>query len=171
MSHYRGIEGLGGWLAVLQIMLFSSIIRLALQLLITYSTMNGETWMVVANETSEYFIAEWRSAYNYQVWSGLLQVGIILYLLLMLYGKKRFLPKLMLVYFPAMVLLSLGNLLLFNKAENALALAQLPESLDISAILLDKTEQERAFIRSLVGCAIWIPYFLKSERVQNTFLR
>lgn len=171
MSDYRGIEGLGGWLAILQIVLYSSIIWLGMQLIVIYSMMNGETWPVVAFETSEFFVAEWRTAYNALVWSSLLQLGIILYVLLMLYGKKRFLPKLMIVYFPAMLLLCIGNLLLFNRAEEALALAGLPEAIDTSALSLDKTELQKKIVRSVVGCAIWIPYFLKSDRVENTFLR
>lgn len=29
----------------------------------------------------------------------------------------------------------------------------------------------RDIARSAIACAIWIPYFIKSERVQNTFVR
>lgn len=171
MSHYRGIEGLGGWLAILQIIFYVSIGSLLLQLLISYSTMNGELWPLFASETSEHYVPEWRNAVRYEVWSSLFHLGFLLYVLIMFYGKKRFLPKIMMVYFPVVLLLNVGHLYFLNQAEIALGLVNLPETLAVLPSQSDKHHVIRALVRSVVGCAVWIPYFLKSDRVENTFVR
>lgn len=171
MHHYRGIEGLGGWLAILQILLYGSLFSLLLQLLISYSAMNGDAWNVLALETSEHFVAAWRNAVTFEVGSSLFQIGLIVYVLFMFYGKKRLLPKLMIVYFPIVFLLNLADYYLLHQAEAALALVELPEALSVRSTGTDKVFASRALFRSFAGCLIWIPYFLKSERVENTFVR
>ncbi|WP_407946773.1 DUF2569 family protein [Paenibacillus tarimensis] len=30
---------------------------------------------------------------------------------------------------------------------------------------------DKSILQTMVGCAIWIPYFLKSKRVRNTFMK
>lgn len=172
-NYYRGVEGLGGWLALIQIYYYGSMVSLLLQLLIAYTARNGEAWELLAMETSEYFLPAWKQANTYEVWSSLFLIGFLLYVMYMFYGKKRLLPKIMLVYLPVVILVNLGDLILLFQLENALETAKLPATQDgqLLTVTLEKNPTIRAFIRSLATCAILIPYFLKSERVQNTFIK
>jgi len=171
MRHYKGIEGLGGWLAILQIFLYISFVPLVLQLLIANSAMHGEFWPMFAQETSEYFVPEWRDFVRYGVYGSLVQMGALLYVLYLFYGKKRVLPKIMIGYLVLVFLLNLGDLYLLGRAQEAFSAVGVPEAAAVQPTETDEQESVRTFIRSLVGCAIWIPYFLKSERVENTFVR
>ena len=169
--HYKGIEGLGGWLAILQIFLFVSIVPMLLQLLISNSAMNGEYWSVFGVETSEHYVPEWRDYVRYGVGSSLLQLGALLYVLLMFYGKKRYLPVIMIVYFVLALLLDAGDLWLLSRAREALELVNLTEVAAVQPTETDLQQAVRAVVRSVAGAAVWIPYFLRSERVANTFVR
>jgi len=168
---YRGVEGLGGWLAIFQIVLYISLFWLLFQLLIAWTTMNGETGAVLGAETSEHFVPEWRDAMRFEMWSGLGQLGFLLYALCMFYGRKRLAPKIMIVYFVLVLALNVGDLYVLNRAADALRAGGLPDAKALQSILLDRQDAVRGFVRSVVGCAVWIPYFLKSERVENTFVR
>ncbi|MEN1785117.1 MAG: DUF2569 domain-containing protein, partial [Bacteroidota bacterium] len=82
-------------------------------------------------------------------------------LLIILFSKKRTsLPLLMVVFYSLNVVVPILDTFLIN--------ALLPEE------LIDYAEDEiiyRDIVKSIIGAGIWIPYFLVSRRVKNTFVR
>ncbi|WP_423805225.1 DUF2569 domain-containing protein [Paenibacillus illinoisensis] len=70
--------------------------------------------------------------------------------------KKSVLPRLMVIYYSVSLAVGIIDYLLLLQIPLAKELE------DGSAI--------RDIVRSVLTCAIWIPYFMKSERVHNTFV-
>ncbi|WP_020615471.1 DUF2569 domain-containing protein [Paenibacillus daejeonensis] len=153
------IEGLGGWLILVQIGLYLTL------LLIGYYSATGtipilldsEFWTVLTSPDLEFYhpavgpIIIFEAAYNF------LLFGFIIYILICFYQKKWIVPRLMIIFYSLSFLLAVADaFLVFN-------IPFLRE--------LDEGETMRDLGRSAMTCAIWIPYFRKSVRVQNTFVR
>lgn len=78
--------------------------------------------------------------------------------LAMLFLKRRQTPYLMIGFY--------ALLLVMVVAEFFLATHQLP-----NMTLNEKSEPLKAVVRTAIAAAVWIPYFLVSKRVKNTFVR
>ena len=88
-----------------------------------------------------------------------LAILVFTILLIVLYFKKRTsLPKLMVIYYGANLLFPIIDVLLYSSLFPQ-------ELLDVS----DDSETYKQIGRGLVAAAIWIPYFLVSQRVKDTF--
>ncbi len=81
-----------------------------------------------------------------------------LILLVMLFMRKRFVPKLMISFY----LLTLGVAIL-----HYIGARSLPEPHMLHKALY---EAKASILASSVVCFIWVPYFLISERVKKTFV-
>jgi hypothetical protein len=73
---------------------------------------------------------------------------------ILFYTKKRILPKCMIAFYAAQCILIL--------VDHMAATAIFP-SVDLSSSLI-------TMIRSFIVAAVWIPYFLNSRRVEQTFV-
>jgi len=72
-------------------------------------------------------------------------IVFIIITLIAMFNKKKYLPKLMISFYLANFILQL--------------------------VLSMITEEYDSFLQSLISAAIWIPYFVKSQRVKNTFVK
>jgi len=93
---------------------------------------------------------------------GLLSLVIVLYAvfcLVQFFRKKKSVPRLMIVFYLLLLLLAGATYYLILGFPE---LRQSPE---------DVWNATMALVRTVVAVAIWIPYFLLSVRVKNTFVR
>lgn len=153
-----GISGLGGWLVLVQIGLYSTIVMLLVQLF-QYSlpAFGQETWELLTSKDSEFYHVMWGPIMVFEMVYNVLFLLFCGYILIQFYQRRSILPRLMIIFYSASLIVGI--------VDSAL-LYQIPlarENEDGSTL--------RDTIRSIITCAIWIPYFIKSERVQNTFVR
>ncbi|WP_214629033.1 DUF2569 domain-containing protein [Paenibacillus agaridevorans] len=80
-----------------------------------------------------------------------------LYAIVSFYQKKAIVPRLMIIFYGISFLIG---------AIDTLLVYQIPAAKE-----LDSGDSVMDIVRSFITCLIWIPYFLKSERVKNTFIR
>ncbi len=151
----EGPKGLGGWLILPIIHLIGSIG------LTSYNLFGVvENWdSIVALLTGQV-----DPSYRWFVWplrislvSGVAIVAFALYLLVLLFQKKRELPRLMIWFY----LLLLGATLI----DSGIIL-QNPQQWTMA----DVSEARRALGQTVFIAVIWIPYFLRSKRVRATFV-
>lgn len=151
------VEGLGGWLVLVQISIYFSLITIT-ALLITnvLPIYEPEVWDVLTDPSSPYYDAMLVPLILFEtVMNVVFVIGLIIALVLM-YSKKRAFPKLMIGYIIASLLFGIIDFAVASQIE---LLAEIEDGQSATQI-----------VRSMIYACIWIPYFIRSERVRNTFV-
>lgn len=155
-------QGFGGWLLLPIIGLFVSA-YIGVRLFIEGSLIlfGPEIWSAFNTPGTQFYHSWWVPVI---VLGASTQVGLVVgsvIALVTIFMKKRFVPRLMIgIYLLGFLLVAVDFLLV---------------EFFLSAVSPDLAEQARPesfrkLIGVTVGVAIWIPYFLKSVRVKNTFV-
>jgi len=153
-----GISGLGGWLVVVQIYLylsFFSMIALFYQNILPI-LLDPTSLDLLIVEGSESYHPYWLPMIMFDIAMSVLFIFYFIYVFISLYRKKAIFPKLMIVLYAVGLAINVIDYFL---------MAQIPQ---ISDTL---TGSMRDILKQAIGCAIWIPYYIKSVRVKNTFVR
>lgn len=151
-----GISGLGGWLVLIQIGIYSTIVLQLTQLFRdALPAIERDNWNALTSRDSEYYDALWGPTIVFELVYTLVSLLFCGYILLQFYRKKAMLPRLMIIFYSLSLAVTV-----------------------IDSVLVDQIPMVRhdgifskEVLRSLFTCAIWIPYFIRSERVRNTFVR
>jgi hypothetical protein len=153
-----GVSGLGGWLILIQIGLFLTIILLAIQLF-QYSlpAVITESWELLTSDQSDYYHPLWGPVIIFETVYNALFLMFSIYTVIAFYRKKSIFPRLMIMFYSVSLVVGIIDYLL---------LLQIPMARE-----LEDGSSVRDIVKSVLTCAIWIPYFIKSERVHNTFVR
>ena len=151
-------SGLGGWLILPMLGLIFLPFKLGALLVTTYMPIFSEGyWDILTNPESEAYHAMWAPLLTYEIIGNLIFLLASVILLVLCFQKHHSFPKLMIIYF-ATNLVFVG--IDFFAADLIPAVAAEPDP-----------ESTKELIRTLVGAAIWIPYFKNSVRVRNTFTK
>lgn len=150
------ISGLGGWLVLVQIGLYATMLILIFQVMSSATIFGDGTWELLTSKGSIMYHALWQPLILFEVIYNVLLFAFCIFLLVCLYSKKKILPRLMIIYF--------GINLLVVVVDYAL-LMQIPFARE-----LDDASSIKEIIRAAGTCLIWIPYFIRSVRVKNTFI-
>ncbi|MDT0121688.1 DUF2569 domain-containing protein [Paenibacillus sp. RRE4] len=153
-----GVSGLGGWLILIQIGLWFTVIMLLVQINQSMLTiLNTETWEVLTAKDSGLYHPLWAPVIIFETVFNLMFMVFTVYVIVAFYRKKAMLPRLMIIFYSLSLAVGVVDYLL---------LYQIPIARE-----LEDGSSIRDIARSVIACAIWIPYFRKSERVKNTFVR
>ncbi|WP_367075035.1 DUF2569 domain-containing protein [Paenibacillus pabuli] len=152
-----GVSGLGGWLILIQIGLLLTIVLLAVQLIQQIVPIfTTETWELLTSKQSDYYHPLWGPVLIFELVYNVLFLLFSLYTVFAFYSKKAILPRLMMIFYSVSLVVGIIDYLL---------LLQIPMASD-----LEDGSSMREIAKSVLTCAIWIPYFIKSVRVRNTFV-
>lgn len=155
-----GASGLGGWLVLVQIGIYLTILLNILSLnndiLPAFSS---DIWETLTSKDSIVYDPMWAPLLIFELVVNTLFVLLGIFCLYIMYRKKSIFPKLMIILYSASLAVAILDYILLNQIS-------IIDEYDISG-----QDDVTVIIRSAITCAIWIPYFRKSERVQNTFIR
>jgi hypothetical protein len=153
-----GISGLGGWLVLVQIGIYGTLLLTCMQLfLYSIPSFQAETWSLLTSKESEIYHPLWGPVITFEAVYNALLIVFCIYILFHFYAKKWILPRLMIIFYA-------GSLLFGVIDYSVLQLIPMAREADGGGSIRD-------LIRSFFTCVIWIPYFLRSVRVKNTFIR
>lgn len=153
-----GPVGLGGWLILVIIGLVISPFRIGRFLITEHLPLFTDgTWEIITSADSPYYHVLWGPLLVFEVAGNLIMIVLSLTTLALILRKSRRVPKLIIGMYAFNIAFIVGDYILVNLIP---AIAEQPD-----------TETMTELIRALVGAAIWIPYFLVSKRVRNTFVR
>src|ERR1035437_3685977 len=145
--------GLGGWLSVWLILTCLGLIRFIHD--IDFQMFSNAKNLT--NPDSEYYHPLWEPLLIFEYFFQFFNPVSFVCLIFLCARKSRFFPKTVIIIYAAnfvLVLMDAVSAIFLAKSVN-LAL-QFPWS---------------EIFRSLFGVCVWIPYFLKSERVKSTFVK
>ncbi|NUU78751.1 DUF2569 domain-containing protein [Paenibacillus xylanilyticus] len=155
-----GISGLGGWLILIQIGLFASLLLLIVDLSQVAVIMDPAKWGLISDTEKDLYYQVMNPLLWFGIISNVILLIIVIVNLVLLYMKKRQFPRMMITLYIANVLAGIGTWIMIGQAE-------IPGALNG----FDTTPARNLTIRSILTCCIFIPYFLKSVRVKNTFVK
>lgn len=151
-------KGLGGWLVLLALGLVVTPFRMGFQF---YRDMlpalAPETWNALTNSGSAAYHPFWGPLIIFEVVANLALFVFTLWLIWLFFNKSKRVPKLIIIWLVLLAAMQTIDLLFANQIPAVAAQPTDPESI-------------KDLIRPVVSAAIWIPYFLKSKRVKNTFI-
>ena len=151
-------SGIGGWLILPVIGLILLPINLLVMLVTIYSPIFTDGyWEVLTTPGSEIYHPMWAPVLIYEVVGNIVFLIGSLLLLVLLFRKHYLFPKLM-IWFLSVNVVFIGIDLFLADLIPSVAAEPDPEGM-------------KDFVRSIITAVIWIPYFILSKRVQNTFVR
>jgi len=151
-------SGIGGWLIFPMLGLIFTPISLGALLFNTHAPIftNG-AWEVLTTPGTDAYHHLWAPLLIYEIVGNMLFIVFALILLVLFFQKHFLLPKWIVIYYLANLAFVATDFFGANLIP-AVAAQSDPDAL-------------KELIRSVIGAAIWIPYFMKSVRVRNTFTK
>jgi membrane-bound metal-dependent hydrolase YbcI (DUF457 family) len=148
-----GIKGLGGWLILVGLGYFVGIIRCSIlvkQILDLYS---DGSMGILSNPQNDNYDSLLYLLINFELIANIVFIIALVGALFFFFLKKKIFPK---------------YAIMFIVVTNLFALLDMFMGKGIGLEVLS-TERSK-LIGGLIGVVIWISYFIKSERVKNTFV-
>ena len=151
-------KGLGGWLIVPAIGLFVLPFRLLTSLHSDFLPIFREGyWEILTTPGREAYHPLWAPLITFEVMGNALFVVFDLVLIYLFFTKSHRFPYLFIAFIVANVVFVVSDYFVAGL---------------IPAVAAQKdTESIREMIRAVSTAIIWVPYFLVSQRVKNTFVR
>ena len=150
-------RGIGGWLILVAMGLAMTTVMGLVTLQVHLPVFTTGAWTALTSPESPAYHAIWAPLLIFIFETGG-NLAIVVAAVCALALMKRHSPR-----FPPLMMWYLGGSALFGFADLLMA-AQIPD-------LGGANTQSAQVGRGIIVAAIWIPYFLKSKRVRNTFLR
>lgn len=155
-----GISGLGGWLILIQISLWLALVFLISDVSQVNVIMDPARWEVGRGVDPQIYTEMIRPLLWFGFISSIILLIIVIVNLILLYKRKRQFPRMMMVMYVMNVIISIVTWILIARNE-------IPREQHV----LDATPAFHLIVRSILVCCIFIPYFLRSVRVKNTFVK
>lgn len=150
-------KGIGGWLVLVQIGLFLTIFTLILSVIhFFFTTLGGEVWDTLTSPDSNVYDPLWKPTLIFELAGNVVFLFFAAFLVVLMYRKKASFPRWMILFYAANTLFHIVDYVLLT---NIPLLAEFGEDPDVQSIG-----------RSMVLLLVWIPYFIRSRRVRNTFI-
>ncbi|WP_427050880.1 DUF2569 domain-containing protein [Paenibacillus sp. TC-CSREp1] len=155
-----GISGLGGWLILIQISLWASLAFLLSDLSSVTVIMDPARWEGSRGIDPQIYTEVIRPILWFGFISSIILSVLVIINLVLLYRRKRLFPRMMIIQYIVNVIISVVTWILIAQQE-----------MGREVHVLDAEPAFNLIVRSLLACCIFIPYFLRSVRVKNTFIQ
>ncbi|MET0209073.1 MAG: DUF2569 domain-containing protein [Burkholderiaceae bacterium] len=152
------LEGIGGWLLLPALGIVISPIRVTIEMFSSMlPVLKPGVWQALTDPASDAYHPLLPPLIQFEAIANVLLVVLAVVTAICFFARKRSTPRVFIVF----LLLSLA----VQVVDWAWA-AQLPAKFQA-----DETGSWKEMAKAAVACAVWVPYFLMSKRVENTFTR
>ncbi|PYE45555.1 DUF2569 domain-containing protein [Paenibacillus barcinonensis] len=156
----QDISGLGGWLIFIQISLWASLVFLLSDLSNVTVIMDPARWEGSRGIDLQVYTEVIRPILWFGFISSIILSVLVIINLVLLYRRKRWFPRMMIIQYIVNAIISVVTWILIAQQE-----------MGREVHVLDAQPAFQVIVRSLLACCIFIPYFLRSVRVKNTFIQ
>ncbi len=153
---HAGPAGLGGWLILVGLGLITAPIRIAAIEFTILGLFFDGTWSAIANSSGKFYNPLLAFMIPLEFIMNLAFVFGFIFLIYLYFTKSSIFPR----WFIAIYTANLAFIFL-DAVMVTIAVPEQP---------LFDPDTTKEFVRSLGACAVWIPYMLKSKRVESTFV-
>ncbi|MBI1891204.1 MAG: DUF2569 domain-containing protein [Burkholderiales bacterium] len=150
-------RAIGGWLMFLLFGLIAAIIIAVMDLINIRELTTTGRWMAMVEPSGYYYDPLWFWAYVFYGITDFAVIGFSSYLLYLFFCRSVRVPRLMVIWLIALFAIAVIDYVL------ATQIATLSEQ--------GLWDRGKHIWRSIIGIAIWVPYFRRSMRVKQTFTR
>lgn len=151
------LSGIAGWLLLPAIGLIVSPVMGLFQIYSSFFPIfTGGTWEAITDPTSATHIPNWGALVIFELIGGVSLIGFGLWVAWLFFTHDSRTPRMFIVWLVASVLFPAADFYFVS----GLPLEEARGSSDVAPL-----------VRSIWSAAFWIPYFLKSQRVRNTFTK
>lgn len=149
---------LGGWLLLVAFGLVVSTIRLNLQLWQVFVPLIRDGgWKILTSPESPAYHPYWGPLLVFEIASTISMIALAVITFIFMMQRSRHTPRMAITWLSISALLVTAD---FFLADLIPAVAAEPDASSLKELT-----------KSLLSACIWIPYFLRSERVKRTFIR
>ncbi|HEX2669101.1 MAG TPA: DUF2569 domain-containing protein [Gammaproteobacteria bacterium] len=155
----KKLEGLGGWLILPAIGMFWNMLALSYGLLSAVALkFSPDMAEAMAGRGIDINDPAWLRLLNFELFTSVLLLCLVIALLVLFFLKSWWFPRAFIAFLVASVVVKAGDVMLAH---------------GVATLDLSQTEGSSftELMRPVLASVIWIPYFLVSERVKNTFVR
>ena len=150
------LEGIGGWLVLVGIGLALSPLGIGKALFTLYVPIfTGTTWSVLTTPGEPMYNWIWKPLLLFELFGNLAFLLWAIVLLCLFFSRKRIFPPLMIAFYAANLLFVVVDFVV------TFAIPVVGSQFDAASVM--------ELVRAILVCGVWIPYFLISERVKQTF--
>ena len=154
----KSYEGIRGWLILPLIGLFFAAVRISMVVLKDLVPIFTKGyWNSLTTPGSDVYHPLWAPLILFEFVGNIVFIIFAIVLLVLFFGKSRLLPRVMLSYLILNLLFVVSD---FFLADLIPAVAERGNFQDLKELA-----------RAVIGAVIWVPYFLVSKRVKQTFVR
>lgn len=154
----RQLSGIGGWLILPMIGLVITPVRLGFMLITMHlQIFLSGAWNVLTTPGSEVYHPLWAPLLLFEIFANTVLMSWAVALLILLFTRSPSFPRWIILFYAVSLVIVTLDLM------GSRFIPMVAEQNDPSGM--------RELFRAAVAAAIWIPYFIKSERVKNTFIQ
>ncbi|HVJ37825.1 MAG TPA: DUF2569 domain-containing protein [Stenotrophomonas sp.] len=151
-------SGLGGWLVLVIFGMFASLVRIPMEVLRLHVPMLLDgTLAQLSDPQHPAYHPLWVPLFGVEVLANLATMAFTVALLVLVFKRSRYAPKAAVAWYVYGLALVLGDHVMWQLIPGMAAQPADPQFV-------------RDLARSLLVTLIWVPYFLCSRRVRNTFV-
>jgi Protein of unknown function (DUF2569) len=155
LAREPSLAGLGGWLALVGLGLCVAPLRLLAVMAANATAFQPDVWGMLTTPGTDAYHPFWAPVIIGETIANLFLLGLSLVNLYLFFRKRRVFPRMAITFLAAGVVITALDLL----AAQAIPMAKVAPK-DVAQLG-----------QTVVGAAVWIPYFLRSRRVRETFVR
>jgi len=151
--YQEGPKGIVGWTLLPVIGLFLTPIYLVFYFITTFFLINSSEWEEITTPGGQGYHSLFMPSIYLEIGFNALFMVFCIYLIVLLFQKKKLFPKLIIIYYIVSVVADIIITVLVNQINTSYNVD--PTSVNLIGI---------------ISSVIWIQYFRKSKRVKNTFV-